>query len=131
MLLKSDDKSSRPGRLRAALDRARATYREYSGADDGEVKSEEVATVPADTPRQVRAPAPVRRDDPDVYLDVPTLQVDEIELKLDELKARVALEARVLDLLTLNVGVDAELRGVDLDIKGVKAEALLKVKLDN
>jgi hypothetical protein len=37
----------------------------------------------------------------------------------------------VLDLLHLNVGVDARLRGVELDIEGVDAQALLKVRLDN
>jgi hypothetical protein len=100
--------------IRAALRRARQTYREYSDVT--------VAKTPS---------PPARSDDPDVYLDVPTLHVDEIDLRLDELKARVALEAQVLDLLRLNVGVDAELRGVELDIKGVDAQALLKVRLDN
>jgi hypothetical protein len=74
---------------------------------------------------------PVRRDEPDVVLDIPTLHVDEIDLHLDELKARVALEAHVLDLLRLDVGVDAELRGVGLKISGVDAEAHLRVRLDN
>ena len=72
-----------------------------------------------------------RRDDPDVYLDVPRLHVDEIDLKLEELTARVALDVHVLDLLRLNVGVDAHLRGVELQIKGVDAEAQLKVRLEN
>jgi hypothetical protein len=72
-----------------------------------------------------------RHDEPDVVLDVPTLHVDEIDLQLDDLKARVALEAHVLDLLRLDVGVAAELRGVSLQIKGVEAQALLKVHLDN
>jgi hypothetical protein len=61
---------------------------------------------------------------PDVVLDVPTLRVDEIELQFDDLKARVALEAHVLDLLRLDVGVAAELRGVSLQIKGVAAQPL-------
>jgi hypothetical protein len=69
--------------------------------------------------------------EPDVHLDVPTLHVDEIDLRLDSLKARVALEAHVLDLLRLDVGIDADLRGVELDIKGVDAQALLQVRLDN
>jgi hypothetical protein len=43
----------------------------------------------------------------------------------------VALEAHVLDLLRLDVGVDAELRDVGLKIKGVDAEAHLKVRLEN
>ena len=76
-------------------------------------------------------PAMSSPGEPDVLLDVPKLAVEQIELHVDELKARVALECRVLDLLQLNIGVDAELRGVDLDIKGVEAQALLKVRLEN
>ncbi|GHD31110.1 hypothetical protein GCM10007147_33640 [Nocardiopsis kunsanensis] len=70
-------------------------------------------------------------DGPDVLLDVPHLNVDEIDLEVDELRARVALQARVLDLLQLDVGADVDLSGVRLDIKGVQAQALLKVRLDN
>jgi hypothetical protein len=81
--------------------------------------------------RPKRTPPPVQQDDPDVVLDISKLHVDEIDLTIDELKARVALEAHVLDLLRLDVGVDAELRGVGLKIKGVDAQALLKVRLEN
>jgi hypothetical protein len=80
----------------------------------------------ADRPREL----PARRDDPDVLLDVPSLKIDEIELEVEDLRARVALEARVLDLLRLNVGADVSLARVDLDIKGVDAAAYLKVRLD-
>jgi hypothetical protein len=77
----------------------------------------------------VRAPAGER--DPDVVLDVPRLEIAEIDLELDELQARVALDARVLDMLGLHVGADASLGRVNLTIKGVEAQALLKVRLDN
>jgi hypothetical protein len=76
-------------------------------------------------------PAPAPADDPDVALDVGRLHVGKVELKVDEVTARVALDARVLDLVQLSVGVDAELRGVDLDVEEVDAQALLKVRLDN
>jgi hypothetical protein len=76
--------------------------------------------------------APRRHDgDPDVLLDVPQLRVDEISLEVQDLKARVSLQASVLDLLNLHVGVDAVLGRVGLTIKGVEAQALLKVHLDN
>ncbi|MEV6227967.1 hypothetical protein AB0L88_08830 [Saccharopolyspora shandongensis] len=68
---------------------------------------------------------------PDVFLDVPVLKVDEISLEVEDLRARVSLQAEVLDLLKLNVGVDAALGRVALEIKGVEAQALLKVRLDN
>jgi hypothetical protein len=133
--------------LGGALQAARETYRAYSA--DGEPdpppaaappdrrpeahvpavakRSREVARRLSGRTRAVLAP----REEPDVYLDVPELKVDEIDLELDALRARIALEADVLDLLKLNVGVDAELGRVDLQIKGVEASALLKVRLDN
>ncbi|MER7412490.1 hypothetical protein [Streptomyces cacaoi] len=69
--------------------------------------------------------------DPDVLLDVPLLEVDEINFEVEDLRARVSLQAEVLDLLKLNVGADASLGRVQLEIKGVRAQALLKVRLDN
>ncbi|MFJ5036339.1 hypothetical protein [Streptomyces parvulus] len=69
--------------------------------------------------------------DPDVLLDVPELHVEEISLHVENLQARVSLRAEVLDLLKLNVGADVSLGRVELDIKGVQAQALLKVRLDN
>jgi hypothetical protein len=68
--------------------------------------------------------------DPDVLLDVPVVKVDEINLEVEELRARVVLQAEVLDLLKLNVGADVFIGRVALDIKGVEAQALLKVRLD-
>ena len=70
-------------------------------------------------------------DEPDVLLDVPELRVDEISLEVEDLHARVALRADVLSLLKLHVGVEADLGRVQLTIKGVEAQALLKVRLDN
>ena len=70
-------------------------------------------------------------DEPDVLLDVSELRVDEITLEVEDLTAHVSLEANVLDLLKLHVGVDATLGGVKLTIKGVEAKVLLKVRLDN
>jgi hypothetical protein len=69
--------------------------------------------------------------DPDVLLDVPLLKVDSIHLELDDLDAHVALKAQVLDLVTLTVGIDAHLGKVRLDIEGVEAQAMLKVRLDH
>ena len=70
-------------------------------------------------------------DEPDVVLDIPKLRIDSIDLELDELQARVALDARVLDLLGLHVGADAALGQVKLAIHGVEAQAMLRVRLDN
>src|SRR3954463_6645132 len=69
-------------------------------------------------------------DDPDVVLEVPQLRVDEISLQVEDLEARVALDAGVLELLKLHVGVEARLGRVDLTIKGVDAQVLLRARLD-
>lgn len=68
---------------------------------------------------------------PDVLLDVPEVKVDEINLEVEDLRARVSLQSEVLDLLRLNVGADVLLGRVHLEIKGVEAQALLKVRLDH
>lgn len=72
-----------------------------------------------------------RRVDPDVLIDVPVVKVDSIHLELDDLAAHVALKAKILELVNLNVGVDVQLGKVSLDIKGVEAQAVLKVRLDH
>jgi e3 binding domain len=68
---------------------------------------------------------------PDVVLDVPELRIDSIRLEVDELDAHLALKARVLNLVKLNVGIDIHLSRVKLDVKGVEAEVVLKARLDH
>ncbi|QLQ38755.1 hypothetical protein [Micromonospora robiginosa] len=68
--------------------------------------------------------------EPDVLLDVPELSVDEIRLAVDGLDADLSLRARLANLLQLDAGVRVHLEGVELDITGVRAEALLKVRLE-
>jgi pyruvate/2-oxoglutarate dehydrogenase complex dihydrolipoamide acyltransferase (E2) component len=69
--------------------------------------------------------------DPDVVLDVPTLNVEEIDLEVEDLQVRVALQAVLADLVQINIGLKAELGEVKLGIKGVEAQAQLKARLDN
>jgi pyruvate/2-oxoglutarate dehydrogenase complex dihydrolipoamide acyltransferase (E2) component len=69
--------------------------------------------------------------DPDVVLDVPTLNVEEIDLEVEDLQVRVALQAVLADLVQINVGLRAELGEVKLGVKGVEAQAQLKARLDN
>ena len=64
-------------------------------------------------------------------LDIPNLSVDEITLEVDNLRAHVALDARLANLLQLTAGADVGIDKVKLTIKGVRAEVLLKVRLDN
>jgi hypothetical protein len=69
-------------------------------------------------------------DDQDVFLDIPSLYVESLDLEVADLRARVSLQAEVLNLLRLNVGIDAVLGQVRLDLSHVEAQALLKVRLD-
>src|SRR5215216_6566530 len=86
------------------------TYEDYTVIDPGEI---------SDT------------DEPDVVVDVPVVKVDEIHFELDDLMARISLHAEVLDLVKLSVGVHVELGKVELNIKGVEAQALMRARLDH
>ena len=138
---------STTSRTRDALREARAIYRSRSGAEVVPHVAAEPPTPskpvtpsrPATLARQAvrrltperSRPVPVTRGEPDVHLDVERLHVDRVDLKVDEINARVALQAHVLDLLRLDVGVNAELRGVALEIDGVDAQAELDVRLEH
>lgn len=125
-------------------------------AQDATITTRTTTPTPTPTPRTNTRPTPaptvrplspeeVRRQqesserrrqaattgDPDVLLDVPNLSVDEITLEVENLRARVSLDARLANLLQLTAGADAGIDKVKLTIKGVKAEVLLKVRLDN
>jgi hypothetical protein len=66
---------------------------------------------------------------PDVMLDVSELQVDRISLDVEDLRAHVSVNAELDNLVRLSVGVDATLDRVKLEIEGVEAKVLLKVRL--
>ncbi|NJQ06207.1 hypothetical protein [Streptomyces lonarensis] len=68
---------------------------------------------------------------PDVTLDVPVLNVEEVEVEAEDLRASVTLRAELLDLLKINVGADVSLGRLNVGIRGVEAQALLQVHLDN
>jgi len=71
------------------------------------------------------------RQDVDVLLDVSELEVDRIKLTVKDLRAHVSVLAELASLVSLQVGVDARLDEVELEIEGVKAKVLLKVRLDD
>jgi hypothetical protein len=89
-----------------------------------------VAEDPPPTNNGVPEEEPARRD-VDVLLDVSELEVDKIHLKVRDLRAHVSVLAELASLVNLQVGVDARLDLVELEIEGVKAKVLLKVRLDN
>jgi pyruvate/2-oxoglutarate dehydrogenase complex dihydrolipoamide acyltransferase (E2) component len=71
------------------------------------------------------------QEEPDVLLDVPNLEVEKITLEVDNLRAHISVLAELANLLNLSVGADVQLGRVKLEIVGVRAQALLKVRLEN
>jgi 2-oxoacid dehydrogenase-like protein with E3 subunit-binding domain len=116
--------------------KASSTSRKRSNQGaDGSRPAEEALHGRTEVDRQYRYYERREEEDrtgpPDVLLDVPELRVDLIHIELDDLDAHVALKARVLNLVKLNVGLDVHLSRTKLDIKGVQAELLLKARLDH
>jgi pyruvate/2-oxoglutarate dehydrogenase complex dihydrolipoamide acyltransferase (E2) component len=77
---------------------------------------------------QERQPAD---DATDLTLDVPSLGVEELQLDVEKLKARISMHAELADMVKLSVGVEADVDKVKLAAKGVEAQLLLKAGLDN
>jgi hypothetical protein len=67
---------------------------------------------------------------PTFLLDVPVLNIDELDLEVEDLRAHVSLRAELANLVKINVGLDVYLDKVKLNIQGIEAQALLKVNLD-
>ena len=67
----------------------------------------------------------------DLTLDVPSLGIEELNLDVENLRARVSLHAELADMVKLSVGVEADVDKVKLEAKGVEAQLLLKASLDN
>ena len=61
----------------------------------------------------------------------PQLEVEKITLEVDDLRAHVSVLAELANLVSLSVGADVRLGRVKLEIVGVKAQALLKVRLEH
>lgn len=67
----------------------------------------------------------------DIVLEIPQLRLEELRLQVENLRARVSLQAELADKVKINVGVDAYVDNVDLELKGLEAQVLLKADLNN
>ncbi|KAK8109041.1 hypothetical protein PG984_014842 [Apiospora sp. TS-2023a] len=67
---------------------------------------------------------------PDVYLNT-SVKVDVISIEVEDIKAKVNLDAKVLGLLNFNAGVDASIDRVKLSVDDVRTRVLLEVRLGN
>jgi hypothetical protein len=68
--------------------------------------------------------------EPDVFLNV-SVHVGEINIEVQNLTAKINLDAQVLQLLSFNAGVDLSISKVQLLIQNVTAKVLLEARLAN
>lgn len=68
--------------------------------------------------------------EPDVFLNA-SVSVEEINIEVENLTAKVNLDLQVLELLQFNAGVDLSVDRVQLLIQDVKARVLLEARLEN
>lgn len=68
---------------------------------------------------------------PDVLLDVPNLSVEQLTVDVNNLQIHLALDAQLANLLHLTAGADARIDNVRIDLRGVRAQATLIVRLEN
>jgi hypothetical protein len=73
--------------------------------------------------------APLNQE-PDVYLNA-SVSVGEISIEVQNITAKVNLDAKVLNLLKFNAGVDASIDRVKLGIYNVTAKVELEARLGN
>jgi hypothetical protein len=66
---------------------------------------------------------------PDVYLNVPNLSVEKIQLIVENLEAEVNLAAQVANLVTINAGVQVGIQTVNITIADVEAKLELIIRL--
>ncbi|HEU4561789.1 MAG TPA: hypothetical protein VFS20_28450 [Longimicrobium sp.] len=107
-------------------------------AADAQRGRQQQATATEGCPPRSAASAPGRQPGPppeyqayDVVVSVPRLCVERITLDVTDLQARVALNARVANLVSVQAGADVSVQQVNIGIRGVQAQALLLVDLDN
>jgi hypothetical protein len=80
---------------------------------------------------QLALQAEAGQNPPDVVLDVPNLSVEQLTIEVNNLRVNLALEARLANLLHLSAGANAQIDNVRIDLRGVRAQATLLVRLDN
>ncbi|KAB5523067.1 hypothetical protein GE09DRAFT_1065508 [Coniochaeta sp. 2T2.1] len=72
----------------------------------------------------------VLAQEPDVYLNA-SLHVGEIDIEVDNITAKINLDAQVLKLLHFSAGVDASIDRVKLTIQNITAKVELEARLEN
>jgi hypothetical protein len=123
----------REGRIERACGSAADTSLRFRRAVGDSLRvSSQIATPPAGT-TPITGGTQRSHEFPeyDVVLDIPNVCVQNIHLKVDTVTAKVNLDARISNLVRVSAGADVFIGDVDLTIRGVRAQALLLVDLDD
>ncbi len=67
--------------------------------------------------------------EPDVVLDVPLLRIGEVKLDVENLEAKICINARLASFIHIEVGTKVFVEKAKLEIKEVEAEAYLRARL--
>jgi len=67
--------------------------------------------------------------EPDVVLDVPLLRIGEVKLDVENLEARICINAQLANFINIEVGTKVFVEKAKLEIKEVEAEAYLRARL--
>lgn len=67
--------------------------------------------------------------EPDVVLDVPLLRIGEVKLDVENLEAKICINARLASFIHIEVGTKVLVEKAKLEIKEVEAEAYLRARL--
>ena len=121
----------RDGRIERACGSASDTTVRFRRAVGDSASRQVTSTVPGTTPITGGTERSHEYPEYDVVLDVPNLCVQNIHLKVDTVTAKVNLDARISNLVRVSAGADVFIGDVDLTIRGVRAQALLLVDLDD
>ncbi len=124
----------RAGRIERACGSAADTaFRFRRSVGDSARMSAGQAAQPPEGTRQITGGTVRSHEYPeyDVVLDIPNVCVQNIRLKVDTVTAKINLDAKVSNLVHLSAGADVFIGDVDLNIRGVRAQALLLVDLDD
>lgn len=100
-------------------------YIGYTLEQNGDPEAAVYQTSETDTSGGIELP-----EDPDVYLNA-SVSVDEISIEVENITAKVNLDAQVLKLLHFTAGVDASIDRVKLKIQNVSAKVELEARLGN
>lgn len=108
----------------SSLASAQSGYTGYDLELEGDEESVIFSTL------ETRQNAGVNFPNPDVYLNA-SVHVQTIDIQVDNLTAKINLDAQVLNLLQFNAGVDLSIDSVRLLIENVRAKVLLEARLEN